>query len=272
MSMLRALLCGLACSWLMVASTAAADTGTVHTEAIAAQPLAQALNLFATQTGLQVIYVSEITQGIISHSVPAGLSAQTALSELLKGSGLQFEFINARTVRILAPGAPRSNAEPIAFSRTSDTRTSDVDNVRLAQNQNNSSSSGRTEATASSSMNKMDDVSHPPLGEIIVTATKREESLSKVPVSIAALSADAMAESGIKSFRDVANIPPNPSTNVLNARVSAAYGQFEVEAFLNNLLNSTPLLNRGQDTIASDLFYRTTLRPRTIGLGAYWHF
>jgi iron complex outermembrane recepter protein len=204
MSMLRALLCGLACSSLLVASTAAADTGTDHTGAIAAQPLAQALNLFAMQTGLQVIYLSEITQGIISHSVPAGLSAQTALSELLKGSGLQFEFINARTVRILAPGAPRSNAEPIAFSRMSD-RLSDV---RLAQNQNNSSSSGQAEATASSSTNKMDEISHPPLGEIIVTATKREESLSKVPVSIAALSADAMAESGIKSFRDVAAYVP----------------------------------------------------------------
>lgn len=67
-------------------------------------------------------------------------------------------------------------------------------------------------------------------------------------------------------------IPPNPSTNVLNFRVSAEYGKFEVEAFVNNVLNSTPLLNRGQDTPTSDLFYQTTLRPRTIGLGGYWHF
>jgi iron complex outermembrane recepter protein len=67
-------------------------------------------------------------------------------------------------------------------------------------------------------------------------------------------------------------IPPNPSTNVLNFRVSGEHNKFEVEAFINNVLNSTPLLNRGQDTIASDLFYNTTLRPRTIGVGAYWHF
>ena len=67
-------------------------------------------------------------------------------------------------------------------------------------------------------------------------------------------------------------IPPNPSTNVLNFRVSAEYQKLEVEAFVNNLLNSTPLLNRGQDTPTSDLFYRTTLRPRTVGVGAYWHF
>jgi iron complex outermembrane receptor protein len=67
-------------------------------------------------------------------------------------------------------------------------------------------------------------------------------------------------------------IPPNPSTNVLNFRLSAEYHQFEVEAFVNNLANSTPFLSRGQDTPASDLFYRTTLRPRTIGVGGYWHF
>jgi iron complex outermembrane recepter protein len=68
------------------------------------------------------------------------------------------------------------------------------------------------------------------------------------------------------------DIPPNPSTNVLNLRLSAEYQKIEVEAFVNNLLNSTPLLNRGQDTIASNLFYLTTLRPLTFGLGAYWHF
>jgi iron complex outermembrane receptor protein len=68
------------------------------------------------------------------------------------------------------------------------------------------------------------------------------------------------------------DIPPNPSTNVLNFRISGEHNKFEVEAFVNNLLNSTPLLNRGQDTIVSDLFYNTTLRPRTIGVGGYWHF
>jgi len=46
------------------------------------------------------------------------------------------------------------------------------------------------------------------LGEIIVTATKRAENLNKVPISIAALSPEAMAESGVKSFRDVAALVP----------------------------------------------------------------
>jgi iron complex outermembrane recepter protein len=69
---------------------------------IAAQPLAQALSEFATQTSLQLIYVSEIaaTQG--SKGAPRGLAAPDALQRLLEGTGLRFEFLNDRTIRIFA--------------------------------------------------------------------------------------------------------------------------------------------------------------------------
>jgi|SRR5579871_499118 len=67
-------------------------------------------------------------------------------------------------------------------------------------------------------------------------------------------------------------IPPNSSTNVINARVTATYKQFDFEAFVNNAANSAPLLNRGQDLVTSTLIYSATLRPRTVGLGGSWHF
>jgi hypothetical protein len=81
---------------------------------IAAQPLAQALSEFATQTGLQFVYVSEIaaTQG--SKGAPRGLMSIDALQHLLEGTGLRFEFLNDRTVRIFVgsncvlPSRPRS--------------------------------------------------------------------------------------------------------------------------------------------------------------------
>ena len=196
MSTSRALVCGLACLLLMQTENTRADTAVVHSQAIAAQPLAQALNTFATQTGLQVIYVSEITQGIVSHSIPAGLSPSEALSELLKGSGLQFEFINARTVRILAPGAPRSKVEPGPGQSAED--------LRLAQAQGQSTAVPPAPGEAA----KGEDSAREALSEITVTATKREESLNKVPISIAALSPEAMAESGVKSMRDVAALVP----------------------------------------------------------------
>lgn len=69
---------------------------------IAAQPLAQALSEFATQTSLQLIYVSEIAATQVSKGAPLGLAAADALQRLLEGTGLRFEFMNDRTVRIFA--------------------------------------------------------------------------------------------------------------------------------------------------------------------------
>jgi len=69
---------------------------------IAAQPLAQALSEFATQTGLQVVYVSGIAVTQVSKRAPRGLAAPDALQRLLAGTGLRFEFLNDRTVRVFA--------------------------------------------------------------------------------------------------------------------------------------------------------------------------
>jgi iron complex outermembrane recepter protein len=69
---------------------------------IAAQPLAQALSELAAQTGLQVVYVSGIVASQDSNGAPRGLSAAHALPRLLAGTGLRFEFLNDRTVRIFA--------------------------------------------------------------------------------------------------------------------------------------------------------------------------
>ena len=67
---------------------------------IAAQPLAQALSEFATQTGLQVVYVSGIAATRVSKRAPRGMAVADALQRMLAGTGLHFEFLNDRTVRI----------------------------------------------------------------------------------------------------------------------------------------------------------------------------
>ena len=60
---------------------------------IPAQPLAQALAAFAEQTGLQLMYVSEIAANHRSQAVPKGLPVGEALSRLLHGTGLRFEYL-----------------------------------------------------------------------------------------------------------------------------------------------------------------------------------
>jgi iron complex outermembrane recepter protein len=78
---------------------------TALTLGIAAQPLAAALSEFAHRTGLQLVYVSQDARARASKGARAGLSAADALTELLEGTGLSFQFLNARTVRIFEPVA-----------------------------------------------------------------------------------------------------------------------------------------------------------------------
>lgn len=83
---------------------------------IPARPLAEALAAFATQTGLQLVYVSDIVRHRTSHAAAAGLSADEALAHLLEGTGLRFEYLTPQSVRIVAAiGAqrePTTNAMP----------------------------------------------------------------------------------------------------------------------------------------------------------------
>jgi iron complex outermembrane recepter protein len=68
---------------------------------IPAQPVAQALEAFARQTGLQFVYVSGVVDQRRSHAVSAGLGAQEALTGLLQGTGLKFDYLTSRSIRIL---------------------------------------------------------------------------------------------------------------------------------------------------------------------------
>ena len=66
----------------------------------ASQPLADALDAFAKATGYQLVYRSELAVGMTSRGADAGLTAEQTLHQLLRGTGLTFQFINERTVVI----------------------------------------------------------------------------------------------------------------------------------------------------------------------------
>ena len=68
-----------------------------------------------------------------------------------------------------------------------------------------------------------DDTSASGLQEVVVTATRHEESLSKVPISVTALTQESMDQLGIKDFQDVARFTPgvtidNSGTNAISIR------------------------------------------------------
>src|SRR5262249_49159398 len=112
----------------------------VLTGDIPAQPLASALEAFARQTGLHLVYCSDLVRNQRCRSVSAGLGVEEALARLLDGTGLKFQSLTAHSVRIIASAETRSPSAP-----------RDV------------------------------------VPEIIVSASRRDESLQRVPITIQVL-------------------------------------------------------------------------------------
>ena len=83
--------------------------------AIAAQPLTQALAAFTSSTHLQLVYVSQLALGRNSQAVAAGLPATAGLAQLLEGSGLDFKFLNDRTIKLFE--RPRAARVPAPTPR-----------------------------------------------------------------------------------------------------------------------------------------------------------
>jgi outer membrane receptor protein involved in Fe transport len=156
----------------LVAATVHAQPTVTLTADIAPQPLYRALDAFAAQTGLQVIYFSEVVGARKSRGAKAGLSASAALEQLLDGTGLDFEFVNDRTVSIVA-----ASVQPAVYEYP---------------------------AEASDPV-----VSAATLEEIVVTATRREARVGDVPISMVVWSRDAMVASGVKGMADIGFMTPS---------------------------------------------------------------
>src|SRR6266446_3073493 len=162
---------------LLTASGSRAETALMLSADIGPRPVAEALAAFSRQTGLQLIYVSTIADTQQSKGARAGLTAPEALTQLLEGTGLQFEFLNARTVRIY----PAPPVVPTALA-----------SVPLPQ----PNAERRTGFSALG------------LEEIVVTATRREELANRVPISMVVWTQEAMEASGVKGMTEIAALTP----------------------------------------------------------------
>jgi hypothetical protein len=77
----------------------------VHDEALVApippQPLSSALDALTANASLQLIYSSSLGQGLSSPGTSHPLPWREALEQVLRGTGLTYEFVNDRTLTIV---------------------------------------------------------------------------------------------------------------------------------------------------------------------------
>jgi hypothetical protein len=64
----------------------------------------------------------------------------------------------------------------------------------------------------------------------------------------------------------------SPSANLLNLMATTVWSDLELSLFVNNALDSQPILQVRNHISTDSLLYARTFRPRTIGLGGKWRF
>jgi hypothetical protein len=214
---------------------------------IPAEPLANALNDLAQQSGLQVMFPSELVARLRSPEVKGSLTAAEALQRLLSNTGLRFEFVNPHTITIVGPApSPAGNdtkpATPSGDSKnpsgTTPAHPGDTMPRRslIARILGLSAACGAalhaTGACAQDTAAAAPAATEPTMLEVvIVTARKRDESLAQVPVSITAFTSQTLENYNIQSFDDYATKTPNISfaygggpTGIADARTVAIRG------------------------------------------------
>ena len=67
---------------------------------IDSQPLGTALQQFAEQSGIQIIFFSQVTEGLQAPALHGTYTISSALEMLLSGSHLIFRVINPKTIEI----------------------------------------------------------------------------------------------------------------------------------------------------------------------------
>ncbi len=189
---------------------------------IDARKLARALIQLTEQSGMQLIYpAGNKIVDLPARPLSGSFTPQAGLEQLLKGSGLKYEFLDARTIAIIDPaaeplstpeerqGPAKREGEDSARATAAETRSLlEKISWRVAQN---------ATAATSVSENKNDpespykDSKREELQEIIVTAQKRAERSIDVPMSVTAISAEKLAAAGTTNILDLSRTVPGLS-------------------------------------------------------------
>jgi outer membrane receptor protein involved in Fe transport len=188
-----------------IANAGPADASIKRFTSIPTQELGSALQILAKERDFQVLYRTEVVGEIRSPGAVGELTADEALSRLLSGTGLTFQYLDNKTVTIVPMEAtPAHTAQgPATVSAAGaeqvepQTRERGFwSRLRVAQSENNSSD------TEPSSQSPQNPTNGDKLEEIVVTAQKRVERLQDVPVPVTAINAEVLANNNQLRLQD----------------------------------------------------------------------
>ncbi len=148
--------------------------------ALESQSLDKALNELAQSFGKQLALYSSDTAGMTAQPLKGTYTEKEAFEKILLGTGLDFRYINERTIAVATPERLADATGDGSFQVAQATRQPDTETV-----------------------------SDGPLDVIVVTVQKREEDLQDVPLAVSAFDGDTLDALNIDSIRDVSRFTPN---------------------------------------------------------------
>ena len=169
----------------MAQAAPAAKSNETRSYDISAQDLRAALQKYAEESGLQLVYDSKIALGKTSSAVSGSMSAQDALGALLAGSGLTATFSGNGTVII-------STAGEAAIPSLGVVRVEGAGGNGQASAVNGINGSRDTEATEGTGSYTTGAVS---------IGTKDAQSIKETPASITVLTAQNIADQNITDLK-----------------------------------------------------------------------
>lgn len=189
-------------------------------EGIPPQPLTSALKDFAEQSGLQLVYLAQLTDGIESKGAAPDGTPEETLDQLLADTGLRYEFVNARTVSIepmasnaeQEPGKSRPTSSQVMMAQTSAKK----DRKTEEQNQEQQDRAG----------SKQRDL---PIEEIVVTGT-HIRGVHPESSALIVIGQEQMARSGVATVDQLLRQVPQNFSSLDQATFQANTGDIQVSA------------------------------------------
>ena len=170
---------------------------------IAAQPADVALNDFALQAQVSLLFVAEEVRGITSNELRGEYTAEGALEALLAGTGLagrinEWGVLTVAAVQnVPVPGTtPDTGTDTVTTHPTTQSRVGALLTALATALFGAGAVAEEGTGRASADSDRL-------IEEIVVTANRRQENTQEVAMSINAYGADRIQDSGIEALSDV---------------------------------------------------------------------
>lgn len=162
------------------------------------QALDRALQEFAKQSGVQVIFFSKVTDGRQSPSLKGRYTAAAALTGLLSGSGLTYRELDAKTVEIEVQPKPAS--QTTSNDRARAPASLPVRSMKLSRSE---ATGSQASATKQGRQQQHEAVEPGSMSEVIVLGSRRtDRTVAQIAVPIDVLQPRMLERTGYTDMND----------------------------------------------------------------------